>query len=244
MIYPNVLAHNLRILSSQHAYRHKSLHSKTKCIIDKDMHLVTHTTEPFTMKNDIIKIQQKIGVTADGIIGPRTVQALTRELGIASTHIPQWPTQAEIRRGTSCFGRPGNESVLTSIVPPYPLLYEGKPVRSIRVHELVAPHVQMILRDVLEHYGLAEIQRLGLDLYGGSYNYRSSSSGASLSMHAWGIALDFSPMANAYHTKAPRATLSHRDCQAWWEIWEQHGAVSLGRSCNFDWMHVQFASLN
>lgn len=202
-------------------------------------------TAPSThMKADIIRIQQKIGVTADGIIGPRTVQALTRELGITPATVPSWPTQAEVRKGTSCFGRPGNESVLTSIVPPYPLFYGGKALRSIRVHELVAPHVLAILREVLEHYGQDEIHRLGLDLYGGSYNYRASTGGNSLSMHAWGIALDFSPAANAYKTKAPRASLSHRDCRAWWEIWESHGAVSLGRSRDYDWMHVQFARLS
>ena len=196
------------------------------------------------MKSDIIRIQKKIGVAADGIIGPRTVQALARELGITPAHTPQWPTQAEVRRGTSFFGRPGNESTLTSLVPPYPLLYEGKPVRSIRVHELIAPHVQAALREVLAHYGQEEIHRLGLDLYGGCYNYRSSTGGSALSMHAWGIALDFSPASNAYKMKAPRATLSHRDCRPWWEIWESHGAVSLGRERDFDWMHVQFARLN
>lgn len=196
------------------------------------------------MKSDIIRIQKKIGVAADGIIGPRTVQALARELGITPAHTPQWPTQAEVRRGTSFFGHPGNESALTSLVPPYPLLYEGKPVRSIRVHELIAPHVQAALREVLAHYGQEEIHRLGLDLYGGCYNYRSSTGGSALSMHAWGIALDFSPASNAYKMKAPRATLSHRDCRPWWEIWESHGAVSLGRERDFDWMHVQFARLN
>ena len=196
------------------------------------------------MKTDIIRIQKKIGVTADGIIGPRTVQALTRELGITPSHTPQWPTQSEVRQGTSFFGRPGNEGALMPIVPPYPLLYDGKAVRSIRVHELIAPHVQAALREVLEHYGLDEIHRLGLDLYGGCYNYRTSTGGSALSMHAWGIALDFSPAANAYKTKAPRATLSHRDCRPWWEIWESHGAVSLGRERDMDWMHVQFARLN
>lgn len=196
------------------------------------------------MKTDIIRIQRKIGVEADGIIGPLTVQALTRELGITPAVSPHWPTQAEVRRGTSCFGRPGNEGVLTSIVPPYPLLYDGKAVRSIRVHELIAPHVLAALREVLEHYGQDEIHRLGLDLYGGSYNYRASTGSSSLSMHAWGIALDFSPVANAYNTKAPRATLSHIDCRAWWEIWESQGAVSLGRERDYDWMHVQFARLS
>lgn len=193
------------------------------------------------MNTSIRLIQQKLGVPADGIMGPQTLRAIIKALDI--TKPPVWPTQAEVRQGTSRFGRPGNEALLTTITPPYPLLYEGTPVRSIRVHQAIALHVQQALREVLEHYGQAEIHRLGLDQYGGSYNYRSTSTGKALSMHAWGIALDFAPDTNAYSTRAPRATLSHPDCDAWWRIWESHGAVSLGRERDMDWMHLQFARL-
>ncbi len=194
------------------------------------------------MKARLMRIQDKIGVKADGILGPRTLQALEQALGIKAS--PQWPAQEEVRRGSSIFGAPGNEEALVSIVPPYTLYYEGQPVRSIRVHRLIARHVQDALAEVLAHYGKEEIERLGLNQYGGSYACRSTSRGRSLSMHAWGIALDFAPQSNAYDTRAPRASLSHPDCDAWWNIWEQHGAVSLGRECGYDWMHLQFARLS
>lgn len=193
------------------------------------------------MRNDIARIQRHIGVSPDGVVGPLTIRALKKALGLPTTSTPSWPTQADVRRGTSIFGSPGCENQLASLIPPYPLYYEGNPVRSIRVHRLIAAHVQEALREVLEHYGEAEIHRLGLDLYGGSYNYRHTSSGKALSMHAWGIALDFSSAANSYNTRAPRATLSHPDCERWWQIWESHGATSLGRKYNRDWMHLQFA---
>ncbi len=193
------------------------------------------------MKTGLKRIQRKLGVAADGVLGPCTLCALNKALGIVEP--PTWPTQADVRGGSSLFGRPGNEGALVSIVPAYPLFYEGCPVRSIRVHEKIARHVQDALQEVLAHYGQEEIHRLGLDQYGGSYNYRSSTNGSKLSMHAWGIALDFAPQSNAYATRAPRATLSHPDCNAWWDIWEQHGAVSLGRECGYDWMHLQFARL-
>lgn len=193
------------------------------------------------MKTEIKRIQQKLGVTADGIIGPITIQALQNALGVLP--VPIWPTQAEVRKGNSRFGQPGNESALTSITPPYPLFYEGQPVRTIRVHNAIALHVQQALREILSHYGENTIHRLGLDLYGGCYNYRSTSGGKALSMHAWGIALDFAPESNAYSYHAPRATLSSQECEAWWQIWESHGAVSLGRECDYDWMHLQFARL-
>lgn len=193
------------------------------------------------MKTSIRLIQQHLGVSADGIIGPQTLRAITSALGIRE--IPAWPTQAEVRRGDSIFGAPGREEELVNILPAYQLFYEGNPVRSIRVHRLIASHVQHALREVLEHYGAEEIRRLGLDQYGGSYNYRPTATGNSLSMHAWGIALDFAPRSNGLKMKSPRASLSHPDCVAWWEIWERHGATSLGRARNYDWMHLQFARL-
>lgn len=194
------------------------------------------------MKERIKQIQRKVGVVDDGIVGPLTVEAICAALLLPAAP-PLWPTQAHVRSGASCFGKPGNEGALTSIVPPYTLYFEGQAVRTIRVHELIAPHVQAALREVLEHYGQEGISRLGLDVYGGSYSYRSTSAGSALSMHAWGIALDFAPETNAYSTRAPRATLSCEECRRWWEIWESHGAVSLGRECGYDWMHLQFARL-
>lgn len=193
------------------------------------------------MKNTIRNIQRKVGTTPDGIIGPRTLSAIAAALGIPTT--PMWPTQKEVRSGTSIFGPAGQEENLVSLCPPYPLYYEGKTVRSIRVHRLIAPHVQQALQEILCHYGRENIHRLGLDLYGGSYNLRPTANGSALSMHAWGIALDFSPAANAYRTKRPRATLSSPECETWWQIWEAHGAISLGRQRDYDWMHLQFARL-
>ncbi len=193
------------------------------------------------MRATIRRIQQHLGVEQDGCIGPVTLRAISAALGIQE--IPTWPTQAEVRRGSSIFGAPGQEELLVSIIPAYQLYYEGQPVRSIRVHRLIAPHVKTALEEVLLHYGGAEIKRLGFDQYGGSYNFRPTTTGRNLSMHAWGIALDFAPAANAYAFKSPRATLSHPDCEAWWRIWESHGAVSLGRERNYDWMHLQFAKL-
>lgn len=197
------------------------------------------------MKESIKKIQRKLGVDADGIIGPKTLAAIMVELGLKDE--PQeltkaWPTQKEVRSGKSVFGAPGSGQ-LVRIVPPYQLYYDGAKVSSIAVHKAIAEHVEAALREVLACYGQKRIAELGLDQYGGCYNYRKATGGGGLSMHAWGIALDFAPEQNAYSTRAPQASLSCEACRPWWEIWERHGAVSLGRACDKDWMHVQFANL-
>ena len=193
------------------------------------------------MKEKIRLIQAAIGVQPDGVVGPRTVEALMVALKLDQQ--PRWPTQSEVRSGKSIFGAPGDESKLVSIRPPYPLFYEGRQVQSIRVHEKIAAHVESALAEVLEAYGIEEIKRLGLDQYSGSFNYRATSGGAALSMHAWGIALDFAAEKNGLKVSAPHASLSRPECERWWQIWESHGAVSLGRERDYDWMHIQFATL-
>lgn len=196
------------------------------------------------MKQKIKLIQEKIGVATDGVIGPQTVDALMAALGVresaGAAEVPAWPTQKQVRSGKSIFGAPGS-SRLVRIVPPYPLYFEGAKVGSISVHEVIARHVEQALQEVLDVYGIQRIKALGLDQYGGCYNYRQTTGGGSLSMHAWGIALDFCPDGNGMSTHAPAATLSHPDCAPWWEIWERHGAVSMGRVHDKDWMHLQFA---
>ena len=193
------------------------------------------------MKEKIKDIQRKLGVEADGVIGPVTVAAMMKELGLPEGS-GQWPTQKEVRSGKSVFGAPGSKR-LVRIVPPYPLYYDGGKVSSLAVHELVADDVVEALQEVLDVYGYARIKELGLDQYGGCYNYRKTTGGSTLSMHAWGIALDFCPEGNGMHDRAPEASLSREECRAWWDIWERHGAVSMGRARGYDWMHVQFARL-
>lgn len=197
------------------------------------------------MKETIKLVQKKLGVTVDGIAGQKTWAAIAKALGVNTNTkaVTKYPTQAVVRSGVSIFGKPGDESNLVNIKPAYQLYYSGKPVKTIRVHKLIAKEVEQALKEVLDHYGIEKIKKLGLDQYSGSYNYRKSTGASSLSMHAWGIALDFAAEKNGMYTKKPQASLSHPDCEAWWKIWEKHGAVSLGRELNIDWMHLQWARL-
>ena len=197
-----------------------------------------------TEREYVVAVQKRLGLKADGIAGAKTWTALCNSFGVEPTASgTDWPTQAEVRTGKSIFGKAGDESNLVSITPPYTLYYDGKAVKTIRVHKLVADAVLGALQEVLDMYGAEKIHELGLDRYDGAFNNRSTTTGAKKSMHAWGIALDFDAGRNAYATRKPKAALSRPECIRWWEAWEKRGGVSLGRERDCDWMHIQFAKL-
>ena len=67
--------------------------------------------------------------------------------------------------------------------------------------------------------------------------------GTRWSTHAWGIAIDYDPDRNQLKWGRDRAAFARPEYDAWWRLWEEEGWVSLGRTRNYDWMHVQAAKL-
>jgi hypothetical protein len=116
-------------------------------------------------------------------------------------------------------------------------------IKHIACHKKVEASLDRVLQTVHAHYGDAELKRLRLDLFGGCFNPRKKRGGSSWSTHAWAVALDWDPERNQLKWARDRASLDARDYDFWWHTWEAEGWVSLGRSRNFDWMHVQAARL-
>lgn len=115
---------------------------------------------------------------------------------------------------------------------------------SFYVNVLVAESLERIVNKVFDHYGLAEIERLGLNRFSGDYNPRKITGGSRCSTHAWGISIDFYGSRNELKrttASTPPPTLSHPDLNDWWECWEEEGWYSLGRMEDRDWMHIQAA---
>lgn len=155
----------------------------------------------------------------------------------------QWPLQNEASMN-AFYGQVGtNQGKVNS---PYPLKLAwdtDKIVNRFTCHEKVAPAVERVLQKVLDHYGLEEIQRLRLDLWGGALNVRKMRGGSKWSTHAWGTSIDWDPEHNKLKWNRSQATLASPEYDFWWKCWEDEGAVSLGREQDRDWMHVQFARL-
>ncbi|VAW63663.1 hypothetical protein MNBD_GAMMA09-1097 [hydrothermal vent metagenome] len=114
--------------------------------------------------------------------------------------------------------------------------------RTISIHEKLSDSLERILNKAYQAYGIDGIKKYGLDRYGGSFNCRKKRGSTSAwSTHAWGISIDWFPSKNKLKWRSDKASLAHEDLDAWWELWEKEGWVSLGRSEDRDWMHVQAA---
>lgn len=94
---------------------------------------------------------------------------------------------------------------LITVPCPWALTYAGRPVKGIRVHRKVAESLTRALANIWERVGQsqAEIDRIGMSVYGGGYNFRVMRGGSSLSMHAYGAAVDFDPGRNALGDATP-----------------------------------------
>lgn len=78
---------------------------------------------------------------------------------------------------------------------------------------------------------------------GGLSQYPKDARRFALVLHSWGIAIDYDPDRNQLQWGRDRAVFAGPDYDAWWQFWEEEGWTSLGRTRNFDWMHVQAAKL-
>jgi hypothetical protein len=152
------------------------------------------------------------------------------------------PGQQEMR---NFYGQPGSPPI-KQVACPWRLRLawdKSQIVKNIGVHAKVADSVANVFQRVHQHYGDAELKRLRLDLFGGCFANRKKRGGSTWSTHAWAVALDFDPERNQLKWGRDRAAMAHPDYKFWFDAWEADGWVSLGRSRNFDWMHVQAARL-
>lgn len=155
----------------------------------------------------------------------------------------RWPgqNQAELER---FYGQVGENQTRIELPYAHKLAWnKARKIRSFQCHEKVHESMKRVLERTLEHYGLKRIQELRLDLWGGCLNVRKKRGGSTWSMHSWGIACDYDPERNRLKWGRDRAAFARPEYGMWWRFWEEEGWVSLGRSNNFDWMHIQAAKL-
>lgn len=167
----------------------------------------------------------------------------------------------------SLFGNPANSdgslnyawfhANIITVSPPsgWQLYYQSSPTaltptRGISIHYLLEDSLTTVLTQIWAY----AVQQIGgspadddvrnwlhqnrLDITGGGYNFRPSTGDASnLSLHSYGIAIDWDPLNNP-HKKPLTVTLP----DWWYEIWAQNGWTDGRHFLTPDPMHVQFAT--
>jgi hypothetical protein len=143
------------------------------------------------------------------------------------------------------YGKPDEKgSYLVSIKLPYPMRLawdKNTTVKTMRCHKLVADNFTNVFNDLLAVYGLAKIQELGIDLFGGCFNFRAMRGGSDYSKHSWGIAIDLDPERNKLKETSKTARFARAEYKPMIDIFYKHGFISLGREKNYDWMHFEIS---
>jgi hypothetical protein len=163
------------------------------------------------------------------------------------------------------FGNPANSdgtlneawegANIRKVAPPdgWQLFFQGDdglvPVSGIRMHRLLEDVFLAVLDDVRDAVQQqlgssatdddvrARLHELRLDQHGGGFNFRKITGGQSLSLHSFGIAIDWDPENNP--RKKP---LTRTLPDFWYDIWKAHGWGDGRRFPTPDPMHVQFAT--
>ena len=175
----------------------------------------------------IQSIQSKLGVTPDGIWGPKSAAACRAHLLSLMPQPRTWPAQTA-EAMTAFYGQPGDEANLVPVAAPFPMFFEGQRVKSIRVHKLCS---QSLLRALRAAYEVApEI----VSVFDGCYNFRKIRGGSALSIHSWGAAIDLAADHNANHSKWPQQSSMPLEVM---ECFAREGWFSAGAFWGRDAMH-------
>jgi len=135
-----------------------------------------------------------------------------------------------------------NPNYLTVLNLPYPMKLAWDKnvfVNKITCHKLVVDKLELIFKEILHYYGLEKIKELGIDIYGGCYNFRKMRGGNDYSRHSWGIAIDLDPERNLLKETSKTARFARKEYKPMIDIFYKYGFISLGREKNYDWMHFE-----
>ncbi len=135
----------------------------------------------------------------------------------------------------------GNPYLIT-ITLPYPMRLawdKNVMVKTMRCHRLVADNFLRVFNELLKVYGYEKIKELGIDLFGGCFNYRAMRGGSDYSRHSWGVAIDLDPERNQLKETSKTARFARPEYKPMIDIFYKHGFISLGKEKNYDWMHFE-----
>jgi len=152
-----------------------------------------------------------------------------------------WPRYQDMR---STFGQPGSHLITVRLPYAMRLAWDtNTTVSRLTCHRKVAKSLTGVLEVVRDHHGISGIADMGLNLYGGCYNFRKMRGGTQFSTHAWGAAIDLDPSHNRLKWDHTKARFAKPEYQFLLDAFAREGWVSLGEAKDYDWMHFQAVRL-
>jgi hypothetical protein len=151
------------------------------------------------------------------------------------------PTTAQ-RNAKYGLATPSGRAYLVWIDLPYPVRIawdRKKRIKRFQCHRLIAQRLLNVFNELLAHYGYERLVELGIDLYGGCFNYREMRGGTELSSHSWGTAIDLDPDRNLLHETKRTARFARPEYKPMIDIFYKNGFISYGVEFDFDWMHFE-----
>ena len=181
-------------------------------------------------------MQVTIGVTPDGIWGPKTILACREYLHSQMPNPSPWPHQDQDSL-RAFYGAPGDEEQLVNLaVTGFGVKYDGRLVNTIRCHRRVASSLLRIIREIAASpfsYVLAN--------YAGCYNFRNMRGGSTPSLHADGAAIDLDPDTNGNQQNWPVSSTMPLEVMV---IFAKEGWTPAGAYWGRDAMHFQATQSN
>lgn len=209
----------------------KILYSITGAILKNQPKPAWLQAKETAMTTEKIKaLQTHVKTEPDGFWGPASIAACQAHLKALMPSPSPWPKTDEASL-LAFYGRAGDKSKLVNLkVDDLGILYEGKPVKTIRCHGKVADSLRRILEE------LARTQPEILRKFDGCFNDRNMRGGTRKSLHARGAATDWDAAANGNLTAWPvKATMPIEVMEAF----VREGWIAAGAFWGRDAMHFQ-----
>lgn len=171
----------------------------------------------------------------DGFWGPKSIAACQAYLRSLMPKPHPWPKpdKASVRK---FFGPPGKAVPLVRFTFPFPTYYDGKRVLTGTCHPLVKDSLLRVLTRIGERYGQDRGIIEEAEDYCGIYNDRPKRGGSTLSLHAWGIAIDLDADDNTFRDSWPMKADMPLEIM---EEFAKEGWLSAGAFWGYDAMHFQ-----
>ena len=182
----------------------------------------------------IIELQKHVGTTPDGRWGLKSISACNKHLRNLMPKDNPWP-KSDYKSMVDFYGPPG-ESNLVTITFPTTMFYDGKRVKTTRIHKKCAESFVRVLTQIQKLHGDKTHIMDAVSDYGGCFNHRNSRGATSLSKHAWGAAVDLDPDNNPFRAHWPMKAAMPIEIM---EEFAREGWLCAGAAWSFDAMHFQ-----